>query len=108
MKRKEVLVEDETIKLTEYKTKFLSLKETKKEFEIPVHLIKLVQKAYTDGEGTLSVAIFLETENEFLITHDEVENIDLIFESLLELKARTNNSFRAELYNIETKNTIDK
>ena len=108
MKRKELLIEDDTIKIIEYKTKFLSLKETKKEFDIPVHLLKLVQKAYVDGEGPLSVAIFLETDVEFLITHDEVENIDMIFENLLDLKNRTNNSFRAELYNIETKNTIDK
>lgn len=105
--KKEIYVDDEFVKIIEHKKKFLSFETEENEINIPVHLIKLVQKAYTDEGGTSSVAIFLETENEFFITADEVDNIDSVFENLLDLKLRTN-TFRAEIYNIETRETIDK
>lgn len=105
--KKEVYVEDEVIKIVEHKIKFLSFETEAKEISVPVHLIKLVQKAYTPENGTMSVSIFLETENEFLLTYDEVDNIDTVFDALLNLKERTN-KFRVELYNIETQETIDK
>ena len=79
----------------------------KHEIKIPIHLIKLVQKAYTDTEGTQSIAIFLETEDEFYITYKELENIDSVFQQFIDLKERTN-KFRVEIYNIETATTIDK
>lgn len=104
---KEVFVDDQVIKIIEYKNKFLSFELKKDETEIPVHLIKLVQKAYTVEEGTYSIAIFLETENEYYISRDELENIDSVFDQIVELKDRTN-SFRVELYNVETKETIDR
>lgn len=104
---KEIFVDDENVKIIEHKNKFLSLKTVENEINIPVHLIKLVQKAYTDEGGTSSVAIFLETENEFFISYDEVEDIDSVFNDLLALKQRSN-KFRVELYNIETRKTIDK
>lgn len=105
--KKEVFVNEETIKIIEYKKKFFSRKVVPNEINIPVHLIKLVQKAYAPDEGTASVSIFLETENEFLICYDEVDNIDKIFAELLNLKEQTN-KFRVEIYNIETHETIDK
>ncbi len=104
--KKEIIVNDEIIKIIEYRNKFLSFELKKNEIEIPVHLIKLVQKAYT-GEGTQSIAIFLETEDEFYITYDELENIDLVFEQIADLKEKTN-KFRVELYNIETAETTDR
>lgn len=104
--RKEIFVDDEIIKIVEYRNKFLSFELKKHEIEVPVHLIKLVQKAYT-GEGTQSIAIFLETEDEFYITYDELENIDSIFEQIVDLKEKTN-KFRVELYNIETAETTDR
>lgn len=105
--RKEVFVEEEFIKIIEYRKKFLIGPEVPNEIKVPVHLIKLVQKAYSDQEGTASVSIFLETEDEFLICYNEVENIDAIFEDLLKLKQETN-KYRVELYNIVTCETIDK
>lgn len=105
--KKEIFVSDEEIKIIEHRPKFLSFETEEHEINIPVHLIKLVQKAYTDGEGTQSIAIFLETENEFYITYKELENIDTVFEQIVNLKMRTN-KFRVELYNIETAKTIDK
>lgn len=104
--KKEIIVNDEIIKIIEYKNKFLSFELKKNEIEVPVHLIKLVQKAYT-GEGTQSIAIFLETEDEFYITYDELENIDSVFEQIADLKEKTN-KFRVELYNIETAETTDR
>ena len=104
---KEIFVSDETIKIVEEKAKFLSFGVEKKETTIPVHLIKLVQKAYTDNEGTQSIAIFLETEDEFYISYDELDDIDNVFASIVDLKQRTN-KFRVELYNIETAETYDK
>ena len=103
---KDIYVSEECVKIVEHKRKFLSTEIEDKEYTIPVHLIKLVQKAYT-SEGTSSLAIFLETENEFFITYDEAEDIDRVFEELVALKKDTN-KFRAELYNIETCGTIDK
>ena len=105
--RKEVYVDDEEIKIIEYKPKFLSFETEEVIYKIPVHLIKLVQKAYTDEDGTMSVAIFLETEDEYFFTYEEVENIDLVFSNFIDLKERTN-KFRVELYNIKTRETIDK
>ena len=105
--RKEIQVTDEEIKIIEYKKKFLSFEEETHEINIPVHLIKLVQKAYTDAEGTQSIAIFLETENEFYISYDELDNIDIIFAEIVDLKQRTN-KFRVEVYNVETAETFEK
>ena len=105
---KEVIINEDVIKIIERKKKFLSLKEEEKIINFPVHMIKLVQKAYTDSMGISSVAIFLESDEEFLITYDETEDLDWIFSEFLSLKQRTNNSFRAEIYNIETRETIDK
>lgn len=105
--KKEVFVSDEEIKIIEHRHKFLSFETEEHEINVPVHLIKLVQKAYTDSEGTQSIAIFLETENEFYITYQELENIDSVFDQIVDLKERTN-KFRVELYNIETATTIDK
>lgn len=105
--RKEMFVSDEEIKIIEYRNKFLSFETEEHEIKIPVHLIKLVQKAYTDTEGTQSIAIFLETEDEFYITYKELENIDSVFQQFIDLKERTN-KFRVEIYNIETATTIDK
>lgn len=105
--KKEIFVSDEEIKIIEHRLKFLSFETEEHEINIPVHLIKLVQKAYTDAEGTQSIAIFLETEDEFYITYEELENIDTVFEQIVDLKMRTN-KFRVELYNIETAKTIDK
>lgn len=105
--QKDVFVTDETIQIVEYRNKFLSLDVEEHKIDVPVHLIKLVQKAYTDNEGTQSIAIFLETEDEFYITYEELENIDSVFEQIVDLKQRTN-KFRVELYNIETAETIDK
>lgn len=104
--KKEIIVNDEIIKIIEYKNKFLSFELKKNEIKVPVHLIKLVQKAYT-GEGTQSIAIFLETEDEFYITYDELEDIDFVFEQIADLKEKTN-KFRVELYNIETAETTDR
>ena len=104
--RKEVFVNDENIKIVEYRNKFLSFELKKHEIEVPVHLIKLVQKAYTTGEGTYSIAIFLETEDEFYITSEELDNIDSVFDQIVDLKQRTN-KFRVELYNVDTKETVD-
>ena len=105
--KKEVLVTDETIQIIEHKLKFLSFEMKENKIEIPVHLIKLVQKAYTNDGGTQSIAIFLETENEFYITYNELDNIDAVFEQFVDLKMRTN-KFRVEVYNIDTAETIDK
>lgn len=105
--KKEIIIEKDVIILREYKKKFLSTEYYKNEYKIPVHLIKLVQKAYSNGKGTASFTIFLETEDEYLITYDEIENIDSVFEELIELKNEVK-SFRVELYNIETCETIDK
>lgn len=105
--RKSIFVTDETIQIVEYKNKFLSFEVEEHKIDVPVHLIKLVQKAYTNAEGTQSIAIFLETEDEFYITYDELDNIDSVFEQIVDLKQRTN-KFRVELYNIETAETIDK
>ena len=104
---KEIFVNDETIKIVEEKAKFLSFGVEKKETTIPVHLIKLVQKAYNSSEGTASLAIILETEDEFFISYDELEDIDYVFNQIIDLKERKK-CFRVELYNIETKETIDK
>ena len=104
---KEVFVEEEFVRIIEYKNKFLSLEVETDEIKVPVHLIKLVQKAYSDENGTMSVAIFLETENEFFISYDEVEDIDSIFNDLLRLKQKTN-KYRVELYNIVTRETVDQ
>lgn len=104
--RKEIFVDAENIKIVEYKNKFLSFELKRHEIDVPVHLIKLVQKAYT-GEGTQSIAIFLETEDEFYIAYDELENIDSVFEQIVDLKEKTN-KFRVELYNIETAETTDR
>ena len=105
--RKNVFVSDEVIKIVEHRNKFLSFETEEHEINVPVHLIKLVQKVYTDTEGTQSIAIFLETEDEFYITYEELENIDTVFEQIVDLKQRTN-KFRVEAYNIETAQTIDK
>ena len=105
--RKEIQVTDEVIKIIEYRNKFLSFEEEAHEINVPVHLIKLVQKAYTDAEGTQSIAIFLETEDEFYISYDELENIDNAFAEILSLKQKTN-KFRVEIYNVETAETIEK
>lgn len=105
--KKDIFIEKEHIKVIEYKRKFFIGPEVPNEINIPIHLIKLIQKAYSDVEGTASVSIFLETEDEYLICYDEVENIDEIFERLLKLKQETN-KFRVELYNIVTCETIDK
>lgn len=105
--RKEVFVNEEFVKIIEYRKKFFVGPEVPHEINVPVHLIKLVQKAYSDEEGTASVSIFLETEDEFLICYDEVKNIDEIFDELLKLKQETN-KYRVELYNIVTCETIDK
>lgn len=105
--KKDIYVNDEEIKIIEHKRKFLSFNTTEIEYKIPVHLIKLVQKAYTDESGTMSIAIFLETEDEYFFTYEEVENIDLVFSNFIDLKERTN-KFRVELYNIKTRETIDK
>ena len=105
--RKDVYVDENEIRIIEHKPKFLSFETEEVENKIPVHLIKLVQKAYSDEEGTMSVAIFLETEDEYFLTYEEVENIDLVFANILDLKERTN-KFRVELYNIKTRETIDK
>ena len=51
--------------------------------------------------------VFLETEDEYFFTYEEVENIDLVFSNFIDLKERTN-KFRVELYNIKTRETIDK
>ena len=105
--KKNIFVEDETIKIIEHRRKFLSLATEEHEINIPVHLIKLVQKAYTDLGGTQSIAIFLDTEDEFYITYEELENIDSVFEQFVDLKERTG-KFRVEIYNIDTAKTIDK
>ena len=105
--KKTVLVSDEEIRIIEYRRKFLSLGIEEHEIKVPVHLIKLVQKAHTEAQGTQSIAIFLETENEFYISYDELDNIDGIFEQFVELKQRSG-KFRVEVYNIETTETIDK
>ncbi len=105
--KKNIFVDDEIIKIIEHRRKFLSLATEEHEINVPVHLIKLVQKAYTDFDGTQSIAIFLETEDEFYITYDELDNIDSVFEQIVELKQRTN-KFRVEIYNIETAETIEK
>lgn len=105
--KKNVYVNEEEIKIVEHRRKFLSLKTEEHEINVPVHLIKLVQKAYTDTQGTQSIAIFLETEDEFYITYEELDNIDTVFEQFIDLKERTN-KFRVEVYNIETAQTIDK
>ena len=105
--KKEIVVTDEIIKIIEKKLKFLSFENEENIIEVPVHLIKLVQKEYTDNHGTQSIAIFLETEDEFYITYEELDNIDSVFEQIVDLKQRTN-KFRVELYNIETAETIDK
>lgn len=105
--KKNIFVDDETIKIIEHRRKFLSLATKEHEINIPVHLIKLVQKAYTDLGGTQSIAIFLETEDEFYITYEELENIDSVFEQFVDLKERTG-KFRVEIYNIDTAKTIDK
>ena len=105
--RKEIYVTDEEIKIIEYRNKFLSFEEEAHEINVPVHLIKLVQKAYTNDERTQSIAIFLETEDEFYIAYDELENIDNAYAEILSLKQRTN-KFRVEEYNIETAETIEK
>ncbi len=105
--KKDIYVDDEEIKIIEHKSKFLSLETEENIIKIPVHLIKLIQKAYSDDDGTMSIAIFLETEDEYFLTYEEVENIDLVFSNMLDLKERTN-KFRVELYNIKTQETIDK
>ncbi len=105
--RKNILISDEEIRIIEHRRKFLSLETEEHEIKVPVHLIKLVQKAYTEFEGTQSIAIFLETEDEFYITYEELEDIDSIFEQFVELKQRSG-KFRVEVYNIETTETIDK
>lgn len=105
---KEVIIADDVIKIIERKKKFLSLSEDEKIINFPVHMIKLVQKAYTDSMGISSVAIFLESDEEFLITYDETEDLEWIFAEFVALKVRTDNSFRVEEYNIETRVTIDK
>ena len=105
--RKEIRVTDEEIKIIEYRKKFLSFEEEANEINVPVHLIKLVQKAYTDSEGTQSIAIFLETEDEFYISYDELDNIDNVFAEIVDLKQRTE-KFRVEVYNVETAETIEK
>ena len=105
--RKEIHVTDEEIKIIEYRNKFLSFEEEAHEINVPIHLIKLVQKAYTNDEGTQSIAIFLETEDEFYISYDEIDNIDSVFAEILDLKQRSN-KFRVEEYNIETAETIEK
>lgn len=104
--RKDVFVNDEEIKIIEYRPKFLSFEYEEHEIKVPVHLIKLVQKAYTDEEGTQSIAIFLETEDEFYITYEELENIDSVFSQIVDLKQRTD-KFRVEMYNVETCHTTD-
>lgn len=104
--KKDIYVDDEFVKIIEHK-KFLFIKEYENEINVPVHLIKLVQKSYTDEGGTAAVAIFLETENEFFISADEVDDIEKVFNDLLDLKIRTN-KYRVEVYNIRTKETIDK
>lgn len=105
--RKEIFVSEEEIKIVEYRNKFLSFEEEANEINVPVHLIKLVQKAYTDLEGTQSIAIFLETEDEFYISYDELDNIDNVYAEILSLKQRTE-KFRVEEYNVETAETIEK
>lgn len=105
---KEVIVADDVVKIVERKKKFLSLEEKETRINFPVHMIKLVQKAYTDSMGISSVAIFLESDEEFLITYDETEDLEWIFAEFVALKSRTDNSFRVEEYNIETRETIDK
>ena len=105
--KKEVIVTDETIQIIEYRNKFLSFEQEEHTISVPVHLIKLVQKAYTDYAGTQSIAIFLETEDEFYISYDELDDIDNVFERIVDLKRRTN-KFRVELYNVETAETYDK
>lgn len=105
--KKDVFVSDEEIKIIEHRPKFLSFETEEHEINIPIHLIKLVQKAYTNNEGTQSIAIFLETEDEFYITYEELENIDTVFGQIVDLKERTD-KFRVELYNIDTAETIDK
>lgn len=105
--RKEIHVTDEEIKIIEYRNKFLSFEEEAHEINVPVHLIKLVQKAYTDLEGTQSIAIFLETEDEYYISYDELDNIDNVFAEIISLKQRTE-KFRVEEYNVETAETIER
>lgn len=105
--KKQIYVEEDVIRIIEHKPKFLSFEIEENEIKVPVHLIKLVQKAYDSNNGTMSIAIFLETEDEFFVTYEEVDNIDLVFDAILDLKERTN-KFRVELYNIETQETIDK
>ncbi len=105
--RKEVYIDDENIKIIEHKRKFLLLKTHENIITYPIHLIRNVQRAYREGLGTESVAIMFETDDEEVIIYDEVDDIDMVFNLLLELKERTND-FVIELYNIDTQETIVK
>lgn len=89
MKKGLLIENDENIKLVKHKNKLFTgeVKDIVTHI-IPVHLIKLVQKAYLGSKGTVSISIFLETDVEFLITCNEADNIDEIFDELLELKKK--------------------
>lgn len=103
-----VIVNDDEIVVIEHTKSILSSNVEDNRISIPTHLVKLVQKAYTDEEGISSVAIFFETEDEFFFTQDDIEeDLETLFNQLLEIKQKRN-IFRVEEYNIKTKTTIDK
>ena len=114
--KKSVIIDTENLTIVKYsKANFLTDEVTEHDkVVIPIHVIKLVQKAY-DSDGISSVAVFFETDdNEFFFTQNDIENdIEELFNDFISVRNKLLltqdyiNIYRIEEYNIESRETKD-
>ena len=101
--KKIVLVEDDVIKIVENRKKLFSKKIISTEVQIPINAIAAMQKAYSDEEGTASIIIYFNEGEEYLITCDEVDDIDQVYNDIYKVRSYSN-KFKIELFNIQNFN----